>query len=172
MLDLDPVQRITVGAVGEPGARTFFLQARDAERLVTLVVEKEQVELLSASVVEILARVGQEVEEGPMSAELDLEEPIEPEWRVGRLSLGYEADRDLMLLEAAELLDDDEDEVDEREPDTVRLYASRDQMLALARHGVAVAAAGRPRCQLCGNPLDPDGHLCPALNGHRGLTDA
>lgn len=169
MLDLDPVARITVGAVGEPGHRTFFLQARDAERLVTLLVEKEQVELLAASVIEILARIGEEVEEEDDAAGLELEDPLEPEWRAGRLSLGYEPERDMMLLEAEELLtEEDEADEDEREPDRVRFYATRDQMLALARHGAAVAAAGRPRCELCGNPMDPDGHTCPALNGHRG----
>jgi hypothetical protein len=40
-------------------------------------------------------------------------------------------------------------------------------MLALARHGATVAARGRPKCRYCGNPIDPQGHMCPAMNGHR-----
>jgi uncharacterized repeat protein (TIGR03847 family) len=166
VIELDPVERITTEAVGPPGERVFYLQGRKDERLVTLLVEKQQVELLVASVVEILSRVGKETEEGPPEDAMGLEEPVVPEWRAGRLSIGYEEQRDLVLLEAEEQLPEEEEE--EREPEKVRFWAARDQMLALARHGAAVVARGRPRCQLCGNPLDPEGHVCPALNGHRG----
>jgi uncharacterized repeat protein (TIGR03847 family) len=184
-VELGPVEWITAGAVGEPGERTFFLQARAGGRLLTFLVEKEQVELLAAGVLEILARVGKETGTGPAEEELELQAPLEPEWRVGRLAIGYAEDRDLMLLELEELRPEDEeaeeDEEDEGEglleaegregpegpePARVRLWATREQMLALSRHGAAVAARGRPRCQLCGNPMDPEGHTCPAMNGH------
>jgi uncharacterized repeat protein (TIGR03847 family) len=109
---------------------------------------------------------------------MDLEEPVIPEWRAGRLSVGYDEERDLILLEAEELTpgdeDDEEDEPDEDElddadaPGNVRFWATREQALALARYGSTVAAAGRPLCPLCGNPMDPEGHICPALNGHSG----
>jgi uncharacterized repeat protein (TIGR03847 family) len=178
VIELDPVDRVTTGAIGEPGERTFFLQARQSERLVTILVEKQQVELLSASLVEILARSGKETGQGPPDEEMDLEEPIVPEWRAGRLSIGYDEDRDLVLLEAEELTpgeEEDEDDEDDQpelpageEPGRIRFWSSREQALALARHAANVAAAGRPRCQLCGNPLDPEGHICPALNGHSG----
>ena len=175
MIELDPVDRITAGAVGEPGQRTFFLQGRQSERLVTILVEKQQVELLSASIVEILARAGKETGQGPPDEEMELEDPVVPEWRAGRLSIGYDEDRDLVLLEAEEYVAAEDDEEEEEEavadPDAlgrVRFWASREQALALARHGASVAAAGRPRCQLCGNPMDPDGHICPGLNGHSG----
>lgn len=161
MLELDPVDRITVGAVGEPGHRVFYIQARQGERLVTLTVEKEQVQLLAATVVDILARLGGEVE-APEEEEMGLEEPIVPEWQAGRLAVGYEEDRDLVVLEAEELMVEAEEE---EEPGQARFWATRAQMLALARRGVAVAAAGRPQCEYCGNPLDPGGHLCPAMNG-------
>lgn len=175
MIELDPVDRITAGAVGEPGERTFFLQGRQSERLVTIIVEKQQVELLSASLVEILARSGKETGQGPPDEEMDLEEPVVPEWRAGRLSIGYDEDRDLVLLEVEEYVPEDEEEVEEvpvppdpDAPGSVRFWATREQALALARHSAEVAAAGRPRCQLCGNPMVPDGHVCPALNGHSG----
>lgn len=177
LLELGPVEWITAGAVGAPGERTFFLQARAGGRLLTFVVEKEQVELLAASVLDILARVGKETGAGPGEEELGLEAPLEPEWRVGRLAIGYAEDRDLMLLELEELRPEDEEElpVEEAEgpeelegpePARVRLWATREQMLALSRHGAAVAARGRPRCRYCGNPIDPEGHTCPAMNGH------
>jgi uncharacterized repeat protein (TIGR03847 family) len=165
VIELDPVDRITAGAIGEPGERVFYLQGRRAEQLVTLLVEKQQVELLATSLVEVLARTGKETGEGPPEEEMELEEPVLPEWRAGRLSIGYDEARDLVLLEAEEFSEDEEEPVDE--PGKVRFWASREQALALARHGAAVAAAGRPRCELCGNPMDPEGHICPALNGHR-----
>jgi uncharacterized repeat protein (TIGR03847 family) len=251
-IELNPVDRVTVDAVGEPGLRSFYIQARKGDRLVTLLLEKQQVQLLAASVVEILSRVGKESGEGPPEEAMGLEEPIVPEWRAGRLSIGYEEERDLLLLEAEELLDEDEDEEDEdgeelagaepsppwlsrgweigdlpdltaredepdedegtngsgddseedaedeleglndldaleglaagveqeegrlerREPGRVRFWATREQMLSLARHGAAVCAQGRPRCQFCGNPIEPEGHQCPAMNGHRKLSDA
>ena len=201
LIELDPVDRLTTDAIGPPGSRTFYIQARKDDRLVTLLVEKQQVQLLSASVVEILSRIGKETGQGPAEEAMQLEEPIVPEWRAGRLSIGYNEERDLLLLEVEEAIDEEqgnEEEPQEQEPDPaqteidpalieelergvegaealtgivrrVRFWATREQMLSLARHGAAVCARGRPRCQLCGNPLDPEGHVCPALNGHRGL---
>lgn len=182
LIELDPVDRITAGAVGEPGERVFYLQGRQSGRLVTILVEKQQVELLSASLVEILARAGKETGQGPPEEQMDLEEPVLPEWRAGRLSIGYDEGRDLVLLECEEYVPGEEEEEEEEaeeepepppqpaegDPGKVRFWTSREQALALARHGAAVAAAGRPRCELCGNPMDPEGHVCPALNGHRG----
>ena len=193
LIELDPVDRITAGAVGEPGVRTFFLQGRKGPQLVTLLVVKQQVQLLAASVVEILARVGgetgTETEAEPPDEGMELEEPLVPEWRAGRLAIGYEEDRDMVVLEVEELVPDEEtDETeeetafaehgepaeraeDEPEAGKVRFWATRDQMLALARHGAAVCASGRPTCQFCGNPIDAEGHTCPAMNGHRELGE-
>jgi uncharacterized repeat protein (TIGR03847 family) len=188
-MELGPVDRITTDAVGEPGQRTFYLQVRAGGDLVTVVVEKEQVVLLSQSVLELLADVP--LETGALDdADLALEEPIDPRFRAGRLSIGYDPDQDRFLLEITEY-DPNEDEQDEEagvepeeEPDeealirsltealaddreTIRLWASREQMLALSRHGAEVAERGRPTCRFCGNPIDPEGHVCPATNGHR-----
>ena len=179
VIELDPVDRITTGAIGPPGQRVFYLQGRQSDQVVTLLVEKQQVELLSASLVEILAHSGRETGEGPPEEEMELEEPVVPEWRAGRLSIGYDEARDLVILEAEESVSQPEGEetpdpaaTSEREPGRIRFSATREQALALARHGAAVCAAGRPRCELCGNPMDPAGHICPALNGHKrpGVT--
>ncbi len=171
MDELGQVERVTTDAVGEPGARTFYLQAAAGSRTYTVIVEKQQVQLLSASILELLANLG--LETGAEAAEeaLALTEPFEPGWRAGRLSIGYDQERDLFIVEALELIPELEDEDDPRsilaeEPMGLRFAATREQMLALSRHGAAVVEKGRPLCQYCGNPIDPDGHRCPAMNGH------
>ena len=97
-IELDPVDRITADAVGPPGERAFFLQGRKGDHLVTVLVEKQQVQLLAASILEILARVGKETGQGVPEEQMGLEEPILPEWRAGRLSIGYQDERDLVVL--------------------------------------------------------------------------
>jgi uncharacterized repeat protein (TIGR03847 family) len=181
-MELGPVDRITTDAVGDPGQRTFYLQVRAGTELITVVVEKEQVVLLSQSVLELLADVP--LETGALAdADLALEEPIDPRFRAGRLSIGYDPDEDRFLLEITEYDPNEVEEEtgDETEEDlirslteavaddreTIRLWASREQMLALSRHGAEVAERGRPTCRFCGNPIDPEGHVCPATNGHR-----
>jgi len=173
-MDLGPVDRITADAIGEPGARTFYLQARRDDELITVIVEKQQVQLLAASILELLSDVTRETGAGPGDDEMELEDPVDPRWRAGRLSIGYDEERDLFLLEMTEYEpeageeddDDDPPTVLEHDAETVRLWATREQMLALSRRGAAVAERGRPTCQFCGNPLDPEGHACPAMNGH------
>lgn len=214
LIELDPVDRITADAVGVPGDRTFYLQARKGDQIVTLLMEKQQVQLLAASVVDILSRIGMESGEVAPDEQMGLEEPIEPEFRAGRLEIAYHQDRDLLRLDVAEVEPDEDEEDDdedsdeedgdleavvaeeltvaglelgeleelealvgaggeddvERQPDA-RFWATREQMLSLARHGASVCAAGRPLCQLCGRPIGPEGHVCPALNGHAHSDD-
>lgn len=165
--ELDPVSRITAGAVGEPGQRTFYLQARAGEQLVTLLVEKEQMRALADSIDQMLAALPEpEGEEEPETGDLSLEEPLLPEWRVGPMALHYDPDRDLIVVIASELL---EEEQSEEDPATARFVSSRAQARALAEHAEQVVEAGRPRCRFCGFPMDGSGHICPAMNGHREM---
>jgi uncharacterized repeat protein (TIGR03847 family) len=142
------------------------------------------VQLLASSILEVLSRIDKETGAGPDEDEMDLIEPVEPLWRAGRLSIGYEEERDLLMLELEELLPGtDEAEVftgstgetlerdpgESPEPGRIRLWATREQMLSLSRHGALVCERGRPACEFCGNPVDPGGHTCPATNGHRKL---
>jgi uncharacterized repeat protein (TIGR03847 family) len=171
-VDLGQVDRITADAIGEPGSRVFYIQARAGSELVTVIVEKEQVQLLAATVLELLESTS--TEEDPSEADMGLEEPLDARWRAGRLSLAFDEDRDLFLLEVQEFRPEAEEAdpedprtmLSEEEPETIRLWASAAQMLALSRYGATVAARGRPACQFCGNPMDPEGHVCPAMNGH------
>lgn len=164
--ELDPVDRITAGAVGDPGERIFFVQAENARRQVTLLAEKEQVAALAQALEQILEALP-ESEEGPLPGEetLELAEPLEPEWQAGSMAIEYDEDEDKIAITISEALPDDAEE----EPATARFVASRSQVRALTVHAMEVVAAGRPRCQFCGEPLETAGeqHVCPAMNGHR-----
>ncbi|WP_129671203.1 DUF3090 family protein [Candidatus Chloroploca sp. Khr17] len=164
--DLDAVQRITAGAVGPRGQRVFYVQARRGARLITLAAEKEQVRALAEAISRLLDTLAEKnprltTSDDLFIADMSLEEPLEPEFRVAQMGLGYDAERDLVILLAQGLEDDDESE-----PPTARLSASRPQMRALAIHAAQVVAAGRPICGNCGRPIDPVGHFCPQRNGH------
>jgi uncharacterized repeat protein (TIGR03847 family) len=177
-MDLEQVDRITADAVGEPGSRTFYLQMRSGTQVVSVILEKQQLQLLASSIEELLGQLERATDVLPR-VDSGLEEPLEPLWRVGRLSLGYHEDLDLVLLEVEEIVPEEEEEEEEEpavapervldpvpEPQRIRVWATREQMLTLARHAATVVAAGRPLCQFCGNPLDPAGHTCPAMNSH------
>lgn len=174
-IELDPVERITAAAIGRPGERTFYLQARKDEVLVSLLLEKQQVALLSMHVDELLERVGtpEGGETDPEPESLDLEEPITPEFRVGQIGLGYDSDRDLVLVQCDELVPEDteaEEVTLDEDPGRVRLWATRAQVLALARRAEQEVGAGRPICPMCGEAMEPDGHFCIRSNGHREIT--
>ena len=167
--DLDPVDRITVGVVGQPGQRTFYLQARRGRELLSLVMEKEQVSALAAALEQLLESLA---EKNPLLstsddllvlAGMELEEPIEEIFRIGQLGLGYDEAGDMLVLIAQEVGESEEGE----QLDTVRLTFSRDQGRGLAQHGSEIVTKGRPRCPQCGEPMNPEGHFCFKKNGHR-----
>jgi len=175
-IELDPVTRITAAATGEPGQRTFYLQARDDDTVVSLLLEKQQVAMLSLHVDELLDRIGGAPADNdpadPDPSLLDLEEPVVPAFRVGQIGLGYDEARDLVLLQCEEFVPSDEDaEPVLADPGQVRLWATRGQVYALARRGEREVAGGRPTCRMCGEPLEPEGHFCPRSNGHRAITE-
>ncbi len=171
--DLDPVTRLTADAVGVPGQRTFLIQAASGPEQITLLVEKEQVRVLAERVIAWLPELAADHPEDPEevraaeAGELGLSEPLEPEFRVGQLALSYEPERDRVVVTATELVAADEGEDPVHDPREVRLWVTRPQLRVMARHGSQVVEQGRPPCPLCGNPLDPSGHVCPAQNGHR-----
>lgn len=169
--DFDSVTSIVADAVGQPGNRTFILQARQGRRMASLIMEKQQVAALASSVLQLLEELEQEHPElppaEPPSGDLELIEPINPAFRVGQLGLGYDASQDLVVLVAQGIpTTDDPDEDEEANLPRARFFATRTQMRALSEHALKVVAAGRPECPLCGRPIDPDGHFCPRTNGH------
>lgn len=158
----------TVDFLGEPGRRAFYLQARAEGRVFTLPVEKEQVRILAERLRELLLLVDADdtISKAPPARDpaLGLAEPIEPEARVAGIGIGYLDDTDRIVVAVQPA---DENNGDEDEETEYRFALRRDQVRALILHALAVVAEGRPVCRLCGLPINPEGHNCPASNGHR-----
>ncbi len=180
-IELEDVEGLGAGAVGEPGARAFYVQARTAATQLTVLVEKEQVALLATEAVAFLDRIADEYPEDPAILPADvaeLREPTVPLFRARLIGLGFDPERQLVLLELRERSTDDDDEDDDEESlagldddaddeeagYVARIYATRPQVRAMAARGAAVVEAGRPPCPLCGMPMDPAGHRCPRWN--------
>lgn len=159
--DIPDVDLLTAGAEGPPGQRVFYLQARHDGRVVSLRLEKSQVAALCRYLESMLENVAPAE---PAAGDMSLVEPVVAEWVVGNLRVQYDDAVDRFVLEADELVEEGEDGA------TARISATRAQVAAMIRHGNEVVASGRPPCPLCGGPLDPEGHVCVRLNGHRDLA--
>jgi uncharacterized repeat protein (TIGR03847 family) len=211
LFSFDPPDRFIAGTIGQPGNRTFFLQARRAGQIVSVVLEKVQVavlaERLGVLLDELEARGVTPVAEGVMTDTAPLDEPINETFRATTLTLGWDGDTEQILVEArAEDEDDevDDDEVDDEDeeddediidlssveglagspagellaafegideddddgPDILRVRLSADAARGFVNRALEVVSAGRMPCPLCGQPLDPQGHICPRRNGH------
>lgn len=193
-------QRFVAGTVGEPGSRTFFLQARDGGRIVSVALEKQQVAILAERLDllldEALRRGGGDpripaIAPVGLMDKAPLEQPIDEEFRVGTITLGWDEDTGLAVIELFpvsdesvvvedladedEVGDDEDDELDEDVVLQVEVEASEVMVVKLqpayarsfVRRALTVVSAGRPPCQFCGGPIDPDGHLCPRANGFK-----
>ena len=164
----------TADYVGEPGQRTFYLQMRDAARTLTYLVEKQQVTLLAEKLRELLMMIdpADTIKNTPATRDpaLALEGPLEPESRLGTIGLAYEEDVDrvvVLMQPVTEIAEDTEIEDIVDAEDSMRFILRRDQVRSFILHALAATGEGRPICQLCGLPMDPAGHACPASNGHR-----
>ena len=184
----DPPERFVAGTVGEPGQRTFFLQAREGLRVISVALEKQQVAILGERVDELLDELMgaggvasmipaitpvDQIDSGP------LEQPIVEEFRAGTITLSWDAEDERIVVEVFPVvevdvpIEADEDDlvdlpIDEPEPEelfVVRLTPA--QARVFATRAATVVSAGRPACQFCGGPVDPTGHLCPRANGFR-----
>ena len=160
--DLPEVDLLTTGTVGEPGQRVFYLQVRHEGRVVSLRLEKTQVSALCRYLETLLGNVAP-VE--PVTGDMALVEPVVAEWVVGGLRVSYDEADDRVVLMADELVEEEGED-----GANARITATRAQVAALVQRGNEVVAAGRPPCPLCGGPLDPEGHMCVRLNGHRDLA--
>jgi uncharacterized repeat protein (TIGR03847 family) len=172
-IELEYLDALSAGAVGEPGQRAFYLQARSDATQLTVLVEKEQIALLATEAVSFLERIADEYPEDTVALPLsmaELHEPTVPLFRARLIGLGFDPERELVLIELREhsSAEDEPESVlptDEEESGYVaRLYATRPQVRAMAARSAAIVAAGRPPCPLCELPMDPEGHRCPRWN--------
>ena len=178
----DPPERFIAGTVGEPGQRTFFLQAALGGRTTSVALEKEQVAVLAERMEELLDEVLRRtggtaqvpavapvdlVDDGPLS------QPIDEEFRVGALTLAWDGDTERVVIEAHARAETEEEQVEaldeeaDEGPPMLRVRITGAMARAFAKRAQLVVSAGRPPCPFCGLPVDADGHLCPRMNGHR-----
>jgi uncharacterized repeat protein (TIGR03847 family) len=191
----EPPERFIAGTVGEPGDRTFFLQARGGGRVISVALEKVQVSLLAEKLEELLVEASKRFgvrlpgETAPLVHDNEpLDTPVDEEFRVGTLGLAFDVDTSTVVIEAIEageaeveielgdddsdddedddVEDDDEDEEPDDDLDRLRVRLTPEATRAFIDRARRVVAAGRPPCPLCGQPLDPAGHLCPRHNGY------
>jgi uncharacterized repeat protein (TIGR03847 family) len=190
----DPPDRLVIGTVGPPGERTFFLQARGVGQLTSVVLEKLQVAALAERLDQLLdevLRASGGTSSVPAVAPLELndtlplDQPIVEEFRVGALGLGWDPETERVVVEALAVTHADADDTDETDdtddtdddpalvsddsaegPDLLRVRITGGVARAFTKRALAIVAAGRPPCQFCGQPLDPESHVCARSNGH------
>jgi uncharacterized repeat protein (TIGR03847 family) len=176
----DPPDRFVAGAVGQPGERTFYLQASAAGRVTSVALEKFQVSLLAERLDElldeVLRRTGGRVAV-PATAPADLADdgpldlPLMEEFRVGAIALAWDGEDERVVIEAQEETENPveplAEEVPENGPAVLRVRITPAEARAFSQRALQIVAQGRPACPLCGLPLDEDGHICPRQNGHR-----
>ena len=168
-IDVDPCDHLTADAIGPPGQRVFYMQAYQDQRTITVIIEKMQLQSLAINVEQFLADLE---EKDPDLSEasgdyvedvMHINPPVDPLFRVGEIGLGYDKERDRVVLFVKEILTEEDDPENAA---VVRFWATRKQVRMLARWGVEVSSRGRPICPQCGQPEEPEGHFCPKKNGH------
>lgn len=180
VLEFDPPERFVAGTVGPPGQRTFFLQVSDGPRLTSVSLEKQQLSTLADRVNDLLddfaAGDASDLAAESFEDVAPLATPIEDEFRVGTMSLGWDAEREVVIVEChdgqEEVVAEEGGEPALAEPTgafttILRVVIEPAPARAFARRCAKVIAAGRPPCPFCGGPLDPTGHICPRSNGYK-----
>jgi len=175
----DSPDRFVAEALGEPGHRTFYLQAAQGHRVVTVALEKAQVAVLAQRLGDLMDEVerrGIELANGSdVVVTRGLDEPVIEAFRVGTMTLTWDGQSHALVVEAHEVMEtessdddeeDDEDELDDDGPDLLRVRLSAPAARGFIAHAAEVVAAGRLPCPLCGMPLNPEGHICPRKNGY------
>ena len=179
ILLFDPADRFVVGTVGQPGERTFFIQAEQGARLISVSLEKAQVQALAERLIYMVREIKQSNPLAPIDKvardEAPLSTPIEEEFRVGVIGLAYDDARNVIQIDLQAVTDSDSDEeiefidVDDlsADQDILRVIITPGRAESFAKRANVVVGAGRLPCPFCGGPIDPRGHLCPRANGYR-----
>jgi uncharacterized repeat protein (TIGR03847 family) len=167
--------RVVVGTIGLPGARTFYLQVRAGTQIVSIAMEKQQSALLAEKIDEILDQLIT-VEGNPFSVptstpielvDNDQLEAVQEQFRTGAMSLGWDPTTAQVVIEAHPIADVDADDNNEsldedgaEEPEMLLVRMPVGTARAFAKRTREIVGAGRPACPLCGYPIDADGHIC------------
>jgi uncharacterized repeat protein (TIGR03847 family) len=177
----DPPDRFVAGTVGQPGERTFYLQASGGGRVTSVALEKGQVSKLAERLDELLdeqlsiagAVTGRAAATAAGADDGPLELPLLEDFRVGVIALGWDADEQRVVIEAQEETESPveplADDVPEDGPGVLRVRITAAEARAFSRRALQIVGQGRPPCPLCGLPLDATGHICPRQNGHRAV---
>jgi uncharacterized repeat protein (TIGR03847 family) len=178
ILLFDSPERFVAGTVGQPGERTFFIQAQEGSRLISVSLEKSQVQALADRLTYMLREIKQSdptiviarlpKDDAPLST------PIEDEFRVGVIGLAFDAESQEIQINLQAIAEDSAEEPDfidvddlSGDQDILRVIVSPGEADKFAKRALIVVGAGRQPCPFCGGPLDPKGHLCPRANGYR-----
>jgi len=169
-LTLDPVDHITVDAIGKPGNRVFYIQGTKGDEKITLIIEKIQLQSLIAASEQFFTEISQSYDgiskpdPDITESEMEIHPPVDPKFRVGEIGLAYDNARDLVCIITKEWAALDSEQA---ERGTVNYWCTRKQLAALIKWGVIVVERGRPICPQCLQPMEPEGHFCPKKNGHK-----
>jgi uncharacterized repeat protein (TIGR03847 family) len=164
---LDPVDHITIDALGKPGQRIFYIQAIKGTQKITLIIEKIQLQSLLEGTDEFLDEIKKrfpkitDPEVSFQEDDMQIQPPADPLFRAGDMGLAYDETRDLACIFAREA------QLSEKEGRMVHFWCSRAQLIAVTRWGRIVVQRGRPVCPQCGQPMEIEGHFCPKKNGHK-----
>jgi uncharacterized repeat protein (TIGR03847 family) len=178
VLLFDPVERFVAGTVGQPGERTFFIQARYGARLISVSCEKVQVQALADRLAYMLREIKQSNPTISMTRlqrdDAPLDTPIEEEFRIGVIGLAFDAERELIQIDLQEVSEGEQEESDfidvddlSSDQDILRVLISPSMAEQFSKRALSVVNAGRQPCPFCGGPIDIRGHLCPRANGYR-----
>lgn len=157
--ELESPDHFTAGAVGPPGQRVFYLQARQGRTVVTLKSEKEQVRVLGEYLAEMLERLPAAREAAP--TDVALLEPVDPAWAVGTMGIGYDESNGRVVVVLTGVVEEEGEEAP-----SARFAVTPEQAAAFVARARALMRAGRPICPMCATAIDPTGHVCPRSNGH------
>lgn len=178
VLLFDPVERFVAGTVGQPGERTFFIQARYGARLISVSCEKVQVQALADRLAYMLREIKQSDPTISITRlqrdDAPLDTPIEEEFRIGVIGLAFDAERELIQIDLQEVSEGEQEESDlidvddlSSDQDILRVLISPSMAEQFSKRALSVVNAGRQPCPFCGGPIDIRGHLCPRANGYR-----
>ena len=167
----EEVDRFVTGTVGEPGDRQFFLQVRNANRLISATIEKSQARTMAQRLELLIKQVIKEdisLRSHPISRDDGpLEQPIDSDFIVGAISIAWDSEKKRVMIELFSLNDLDSDEDEDEESADLMFWLSISQAQSFVARTLAVVNAGRLPCPFCAIPIDPTGHLCPRANGYR-----